>query len=111
MHISEAGGRTVAADLQTVFGSVDLAILDTARLTISLMETEATSNITPARSQRVLDSIGASITKMIDSRKDMVSAHRTLIAIKGESNLDVVDFGCLTVGEGEEASLKAKVEA
>ena len=99
MHISEAGGRTVAADINTAFGSFDAAILDTARLTASLMETKAASNVTPGRSQRVLDSIGTSINKLIEGRRDMVAAHRTLVAIKDESNLQVVDFGCLTLGE------------
>ena len=27
----------------------------------------------------------------------MVSAHRSLVAIKGESNLNVEDYGCFTI--------------
>lgn len=35
--------------------------------------------------------------KIVEGRKDMVSAHRSLVAIKGESNLNVEDYGCFTI--------------
>lgn len=98
MHFSIAGGRTVAADINTMFGSVDTAILDTARLTASVMETKQGSDISPAKSQRVLDSLSAGFAKFVDGRKEMVAAHRALVVIKGESNLQVEDYGCYSVG-------------
>ena len=93
-NFTEAAGRTVAADIQTVFASFDGSLLDASRLTISFMEGLQGSRLHPARAQRVLDHFAASFAGMVQSRKDMVSAHLQLIAIKNESNLKVHDFGC-----------------
>lgn len=111
MHISEAGGRTVASDIETAFGSVDLAILDAARLTASVMETKQTAVVPPAKFQRVVDSLSSSLVKIIEGRKDMVAAHRSLTVLKDESNLEVLDFGCFSVDEGIAASNGLKIEA
>lgn len=95
MHqFSEAAGRTVAADLNNVFTSLDASILDAGRLTVSLMEGNVQARVAPARAQRVLDKVAASLAGVVQSRKDMVAAHQTLTALKQDSNLDVVDIGC-----------------
>ena len=72
-------------------------ILDAARLTTSVMETKQGAAVSPGQSQKVLDSLTAGMSKIVDGRRDMVSAHRSLVVIKGESNLDVEDYGCFTV--------------
>jgi hypothetical protein len=106
MHFSEAGGRTVATDLATFFGSIDAAILDAARLTSSVMETHQTATgVTPGQTQRVVDSLAEGLNMVVAGRRKLVATQRSLIALKGASNLDVVDYGCLTV---EEASLASK---
>ncbi len=97
MQISKVGGQTVSNDIETMFRSVDTALLDTLRLSGSVMETNAVSTIPPARLQGALDSMAAGFTKMVESRKDMIQMQRKLIALKGESNLREVGFGCYKV--------------
>lgn len=97
-NFTYAAGHTVAADVRKVFDGIDDAVLDVARLTISIIEAKKGSNLSAVKGQRLLESMSAGMAKVLEGRKDMVSAHRTLVAIKGESNLDVVDYGCL--GDG-----------
>jgi len=94
MHLSEAGGRTVAADLETMFHGLDNSLLDATRLSMSVLETKAGTTLPPATFQRVLDSMMSGLSKMVDGRKSMVAMHRHLVTIKGESNLAEVDYGC-----------------
>jgi len=104
MQVSEASGRVVAADIETAFNSVDLAILDVARLTTTVMEAKSDTVIAPARFQGVVDSMSASLAKIVEGRKAMVSAHRRLSSFKGQSNLAEVNFGCFSITEESELS-------
>lgn len=97
MQFSEAGGRTVASDITSMFASVDQAVHDTARLTTSFMETVASSDTPPVRTQKVLEDLSAGFSKVVEGRKAMVSAQKSLILMKQQSNLDVYDFGCYSV--------------
>jgi hypothetical protein len=95
-HFSDAAGRMVASDLAAAFTSFDNTILDTARLTVSMMEGKANSRLHPAKAQRVMDAVATSLARVVEGRKEMVSAHLSLIAIKGESNQRETDYGCTT---------------
>ncbi|MCW2365714.1 hypothetical protein M2333_001736 [Sphingobium sp. B11D3B] len=97
MDISEAGGRTIAADIETAFNSTDLALLDLARLTTSILETKRTTVIEPARFQKLLDDMSAALSNLVEGRRKMVAVHRALVLIKRESNLAEVDFGCFGI--------------
>lgn len=109
MRITNAGGRTVSTDLATAFGSFDAAILDTARLTTSIMETQQASvGIPPALAQRYMDSLAESLSKVVEGRRRMVDAHRALVVVKDGSNLAETDYGCWTVGES--ATIPTKSE-
>lgn len=94
MHISDAGGRTVATDLVSMFASVDAALMEAAQLAGSIMQMNATSVIPPAHLQPALDSAAAGFVKFVQGRKDMVQMHRKLAWIKGESNQRETDWGC-----------------
>jgi hypothetical protein len=111
MYLSDAGGRTVATDLDVMFAGVDNALLDAARLSASVLETKATSTLAPVTFQKVLDSMAASFTKIVDGRKSMVAMHRQLAAIKGQSNLAEVDYGCFfATGSAENGANDAVTE-
>lgn len=91
---TQAAGQTVASDIRSTFDSVDRAVYDAARLTTDFIDACVGSELPPSRSQRVLKSLTDGITKIVDGRADMIQAQRTLVSIKGGSNLDVYDFGC-----------------
>jgi hypothetical protein len=95
MRLSEAGGRAVAAEISTMFKSVDTALFDAARLAATIMETNAVSVVPPAHLQSALDSAAAGFSKLVEGRKDMVQMHRKLAVIKGESQHRETDWGCL----------------
>lgn len=94
MQISNEGGQTVATDIETMFRSVDHALLDTVRLAGSIMETNVVSVIPPSRLQGALDSAVSGLSKLVEGRKDMIAMQRKLIAIKDESNLRETNYGC-----------------
>ncbi len=94
MRLSEAGGRAVATEISGMFKSVDTALFDAARLTATIMETNAASSVPPAHLQSALDSAAAGFTKLVEGRKDMVQMHRKLAFIKGESQHRETDWGC-----------------
>lgn len=89
-----AAGRTIASDVNSAFASLDVALLSAARLTVSMMEGQMGSDLPPSKGQRALNAVVSSMSRVVEGRRDMVSAHMSLVAIKGESNLDVVDLGC-----------------
>ena len=94
MRLSEPGGRAVATEVMSMFGSVDTALFDAARLSATILEANAASSIPPARLQGALDSVAAGFTKLVEGRKDMVQMHRKLASIKGETEYREVDWGC-----------------
>ncbi|WP_070153094.1 hypothetical protein [Sphingobium phenoxybenzoativorans] len=93
-----AAGHTVAADVRNVFSGIDGALLNTARLTVSLLEASEGADLSAAKGQKVLESVAAGFNKVVEGRKEIMTAHRALTVIKGESNLSVVDYGCLGSG-------------
>jgi hypothetical protein len=91
---TEAAGRTIASDVTSTFESLDVALLNAARLTVSMMEGQMGSALAPSKGQHVLNAVVSGMNRVVEGRRDMVSAHMSLIAIKNGSNLDVVDLGC-----------------
>lgn len=51
------------------------------------------------------------ITNMCSARRDFVSAHKHMVAIKGESNLQEVGFGCLGDGPITTGSANLRIAA
>jgi hypothetical protein len=90
-----AAGQVVADELREAFVSIDTSVHDRARLMTTFIEAVKGSDLPPARSQRALRSLAASLNKCVESRADMIEAQKVMITIKNDSNLDVYDFGCL----------------
>ncbi len=95
---SHAAGHIVAADIREAFAGIDGALLNTARLVVSVLEAQSGADLAAVKGQRLFDALASSFNKVVEGRKDMVSAHRTMVTIKNESNLAVYDYGCL--GDG-----------
>lgn len=108
-QFNPAAGQVVADELRDAFTSIDMSVHDRARLMSTFIEAVKGSDLPPSRSQRALRSLASSLSKCVESRADMIDAQRVMIAIKGESNLDVYDFGCL-IGSSQAEPTIAAVE-
>ncbi|MDX3901589.1 MAG: hypothetical protein QHC40_13940 [Sphingobium sp.] len=104
-----AAGQVVADDLRTTFESLDVSVQNTARLMSTFLESCEGSGLAPVVSQRALRAMGASISKIIEGRGEMINAQRVLVSIKGSSNLDVYDYGCFMQAQSSPATKDAVV--
>lgn len=93
-NFNPSAGQVVADDLRSAFNGIDMGVQNTARLVNTFIEGYSGSDLAPSRSQRALKAMAISMTRSIESRESLIDAQRALVAIKGDSNLDVYDFGC-----------------
>ena len=97
--LTVGAGQVIASDVVTAFNSTDDALLNTVRLTASVLEGTATSGLNPRAKQRLLESIRSSFDRMLESRKEMVRAHSQMVVIQRQSNIAEVGFGCFPEDE------------
>jgi hypothetical protein len=90
----QGAGAVVAADVQNAVASVDDALLSGARMCVSVLEAAQGSTLPPAQSQKVLRSITAGMTAVVEGRAEIVAAVRALSAIKAQSNFAPEGYGC-----------------
>ena len=94
IELKNGAGIVVAGDVQNAFSAVDDALLNTARMCASVIEATQGANIPAQQTQRLLRSITASMTAVVDGRDEIVTALKQMIAIKDHSNLAPVSYGC-----------------
>lgn len=70
------------------------AILDGARLCVSVIEASQGAAVPVAQSQKLMKSITAGLNAVVEGRGEIVSAVRQLSAIKARSNLAPEAYGC-----------------
>ena len=109
-------GAVVAHDTQNTVAAVDDALVNGMRMCASFLEATKGSNLPTARSQKVLTSMAAGLSQMVDGRASFVSSIRELAVIKAQSNFAPEDFGCPdgwvpAMKEAEPASIDAPVNA
>jgi len=92
--IEENTGLVVAEDTKSTISAIDNAILSKTRLTTSIIEASEQSGLPVAQSQKLLEGMVRGFEHLVAGRADMLTVVRHLTAIKGGSNLKVVDFGC-----------------
>lgn len=102
-----AAGQVVADDLRAAFESLDNSVQNAARLISTFLETCEGSGLAPSASQRALRAMGDSISKVIEGRGEMINAQRVLVSLKGNSNLDVYDYGCWMLNDEKPATTAA----
>lgn len=107
IEIGKGVGLVVAGDVRNVFAAVDDAILNSARLCASVVEAMQGCNIPVVHSQQVLGNVTAGIAAVVNGRAEMVAAVRQMHAIKGQSDLAPVDYGC---PDGWKAQLDRETE-
>jgi len=94
LKIEETTGLVVAEDTKATINAIDAALLQKARLTGSVLEASAQIGLPMAHSQKLLEGMARSFEHLVAGRADMLAVVRQLTAIKGQSNIEVVDFGC-----------------
>jgi hypothetical protein len=103
-----AAGQVVADDLRATFESLDHSVQNSARLMSTFIETCEGSGLAPSASQRALRAIGDTISKVIEGRGEMINAQRVMVSIKGNSNLDVYDYGCWMLSDDRPATTASR---
>jgi hypothetical protein len=94
INFREGAGTVVAADVQGTVASVDDALLNSARMWVSVLEAFQGAKVPAAQSQKLFESLTSGMNAVIAGRKDMVSVIRQLTAIQGRSNLAAEAYGC-----------------
>lgn len=94
IELKTGAGLVVAGDVRNAFDAVDDALLNSARMCVSVLEATKGTNIPAQQTQQLLRSITASMTAVVDGRDQIVTALKQMIAIKGHSNLAPVNYGC-----------------
>lgn len=84
----------VAGEIRNAFNAVDDALLNSARMCVSVIEATQGTNIPAQQTQQLLQSITASMTAVVNGRDEIVTALKQMLVIKGQSNLAPVDYGC-----------------
>jgi len=96
MHIVKVtSARKLAADIHRAHAAVDQALIEITRLTTDMLEIACESHIAAAEGQKALEAVTEGISTFVAGRSRIVRAHRQMAGIKGRSNLEVIDMGCL----------------
>ena len=94
MHIDGNAVRIVAQDTRSSFASYDRAILDAARLSMTMLEANALSEVPARDSQIALRAIHESTGHLISARGSMVKLVGHLNSVKRRSNQAPMNVGC-----------------
>ena len=94
IELKAGAGLVVAGDIRNAFSAVDDALLNSARMCVSVIEATQGANIPAQQTQQLLRSITASMAAVVDGRDEIVTALKHMIAIKDHSNLAPVNYGC-----------------
>lgn len=92
--ISMGAGVVVAEDVRATVAAFDGALLNGARMCVSVLEAAQGADVPVAQTQRLLRSISTSLNAVVEGRGEIVAAVRQMTAIKSRSNLAPVDYGC-----------------
>jgi hypothetical protein len=85
----------LAGNIRATHESIDDALANVATLTSSVLEVCRASEIHPAKSQAIIAELAGGLTKLADARGGFLGAHRQIVKVQRDSDLQTVDFGCL----------------
>lgn len=94
LKINEATGMVVAEDTKATIKAIDHAILQESRLAGSVLEASDQIGLPMAHSQKLLEGMARGFERLVAGRADMLCVVRQLTAIKDQSTIKVVDYGC-----------------
>jgi len=94
LKIEQTTGMVIAEDLRASIKAIDNALIQETRLTGSLLEASMQIGLSTAHSQKLLEGMSRGFEHLVAGRADMLAVVRQVNTIKGQSSLDVVDYGC-----------------
>ncbi|MEK6542624.1 MAG: hypothetical protein AABZ45_10965 [Pseudomonadota bacterium] len=92
--IENGVGNVVAADLQASAAAMENAVYANARLCASLVEGAAQSKLPFSATQAILESVTNSMSKLINSRAELLETMLGLKALQLQTTLRETAFGC-----------------
>lgn len=98
MRIQFSDGKAVADQLAVAQLAVNSSLEEITRLGLSILDCEKNSALAPSTTQKALHELAATFVHQVDTRQKLVTTQAHLVAIKGQSSLQEVGFGCL--GDG-----------
>ncbi len=110
-HVNFNDAERIAASIQTTHAAIDDAMINFVQLTGTMLAAGRGSDIPAAASQKAIEAATMAITNMCNARRDFVSAHRQMTALKGQSDLKEVGFGCLGDGPITTGSANLRIAA
>ncbi len=94
LKIEYSTGMVIAEDLKASIKAIDDALMQETRLTGSLLEASQQIGLPITHSQKLLEGMARGFERLVAGRADMLSVVRQVNTIRGQSNLEVTDFGC-----------------
>jgi hypothetical protein len=94
LKIENTTGMVIAEDLKASIKAIDNALLQETRLTGTLLEASDQIGLPIAHSQKLLEGMARGFEHLVAGRADMLAVVRQVNTIRGQSNLNVTDFGC-----------------
>lgn len=94
LNLDPVKTQAVADQTTQAFAAFDGAIIDTARLTSAFLAAADGAGLTASESQRIIQRIHESASKVIEGRSEMVRATALLTRCIEHSRHEVTAFGC-----------------
>ncbi|QGP79105.1 hypothetical protein [Sphingobium sp. CAP-1] len=94
LNLDSAKTQAVADQTRQAFTAFDTALVDAAQLTTAFIAAAQGSGLTAMESQRILQQLHDSTTKIIAGRSDMIRATALLTRCIEKSQFEVTAFGC-----------------
>lgn len=94
LKIEQTTGMVIAEDLKASIKAIDQALLQETRLAGSLIEAGEQIGLPITHSQKLLEGMARGFEHLVAGRADMLAVVRQVNTIRGQSNLNVTDFGC-----------------
>jgi hypothetical protein len=94
LTIQPGAAGAVAADTKRAVTAIDAALLCDTQLMVTIIEALQESDLPIKRSQDLLQSMTTGINHVMAGRAAMVGTIAKLTAIKGQSNIAPVSYGC-----------------
>lgn len=94
IELKPGAGLVVAGDVRNTFAAFDDALLNGARMCMSVIEATQGTNVPVGQSQLLLRAITNGLNSVVEGRAEIVGALKQMIAIKDQSNLAAVSYGC-----------------
>lgn len=94
LNLDTAKTQAVADQTRQAFAALDTALVDTMQLSSAFLSAAQGSGLTASESQRILQRIHESASKIIEGRSDMIRATALLTRCLENSQMEVTAVGC-----------------